>query len=171
MSAAPWYAASLFLMLLDQWVKQVIVNLLALCVPGHCESIDILPFFKLTLLHNRGAAFSFLDDAGGWQRWFLTVVSLLVSLAMAIWLYRVHRQQKLLAAALCLILGGALGNLVDRAIQGYVVDFFVLHHGGWYFPAFNIADAAISVGAALLLLDMLTSHRRNANGANQQGVS
>lgn len=129
-------------------------SILTLCEPGSCESIHVLPIFKLTLLHNRGAAFSFLDDAGGWQRWFLVVVSSGVSLFIAGWLFRVYRDQKLLSWALCLILGGALGNLVDRAFQGYVVDFLVFHYDGFYFPAFNIADAAISSGAALLILDM-----------------
>lgn len=163
MSSLPWFAASLVIMLLDQWLKHFMINLLPLCVPGHCERIEILPFFQLTRLHNRGAAFSFLDDAGGWQRWFLTVVSLAVSLVIVVWLYRVHRQQRLLAVALCLILGGALGNLVDRAFQGFVVDFLVLHWAGWYFPAFNLADACISVGAALLLIDMFISHKRESS--------
>ena len=155
-----FYAVSFFIVLLDQGLKHYMSSLLALCVYGRCESIDILPIFKLTLLHNEGAAFSFLDDAGGWQRYFLVIVSSVVSVFIAGWLWRVHREQKLLAWSLCLILGGAVGNLVDRASQGYVVDFLVFYYDSYYFPAFNIADTAISVGAALLILDMLLEHRR-----------
>lgn len=158
-TAVLYYVASLLIALADQLLKHYISAILPLCSRVSCESIEILPFFKLTVLHNTGAAFSFLDDAGGWQRWFLTTVSTVVSLAVAVWLYRIHEKQKLPALALCFVLGGALGNLIDRVSQGYVVDFFVLHYGAWYFPAFNIADAAISLGAALLILDMLL-HRR-----------
>lgn len=150
-----YYIISLAVILLDQAAKKFMSGLLPLCQPGHCESIDILPVFKLTLLHNRGAAFSFLDDAGGWQRWVLVFISLAVSTAVGIWLYRIRRTDRLLSIALALILGGALGNLVDRATTGYVVDFLLVYYRDWYFPAFNIADSAISVGAALLILDML----------------
>ena len=127
---------------------------LSLCVPGQCDSFVVLPVFQFTLLHNRGAAFSFLDDAGGWQRWFLVVVSTGVSVFVAHWLYRIRSEEKLLALALALILGGAIGNLIDRAFVGYVVDFIVVHWDHHYFPAFNIADSAITVGAGLMILDM-----------------
>ena len=154
------------LLIVDQITKALMSEKLALCVPGRCESLEVLPVFKLTLLHNSGAAFSFLDDAGGWQRWFLVAVSSGVSVLLASWLVQIHRQQRLLAFALALILGGALGNLVDRAIQGYVVDFLVFHYKGYYFPAFNIADTAISIGAGLLILDMLLhrEHKETQNG-------
>ncbi len=157
MTVLPFYAISALIALSDQLLKHYISGVLPLCVRGRCESIELLPFFKLTVLHNEGAAFSFLDNAGGWQRWFLVTVSSVVSVVVAVWLYRVCAKQKLLAVALCLILGGAIGNLVDRAYQGYVVDFFVLYYESYYFPAFNIADAAISVGAAFLILDMLVN--------------
>lgn len=134
-------------------------SILTLCEPGSCSSIHILPFFKLTLLHNEGAAFSFLDDAGGWQRWFLVVVSAGVSVFIAGWLYRIYREQKLLSYALALILGGAIGNLIDRGMQGYVVDFLVFYYDRYYFPAFNIADTAITIGAGLLIIDMLLEAR------------
>lgn len=155
-----FFVISIFILVADQWLKRYLSGLLSLCEPGQCESIVLLPFFKLTLLHNEGAAFSFLDDAGGWQRWFLSGVSILVSAFIAVWLWRSREREMLLSYALCIILGGAIGNLVDRVMQGYVVDFFVLHYQHWYFPAFNIADAAITVGATLLILDMLLQARR-----------
>ncbi len=150
-----YYSVSFVIVVIDQALKAYMSSLLPLCQPGHCESIEVLPVFRLTVLHNQGAAFSFLHDAGGWQRWVLVAVSSVVSIFLVVWLHRVSRQEKWLALALALILGGALGNLVDRALQGYVVDFIVVHYERYYFPAFNIADSAISVGAALLILDMI----------------
>ena len=151
--------------MLDQALKRHMASVLSLCEPGSCDSIHVLPVFKLTLLHNRGAAFSFLDEAGGWQRWFLVAVSTGVSLFLAGWLVRVYRQQRLLSCSLCLILGGAVGNLVDRVVQGYVVDFLVFYYDSFYFPAFNVADAAITCGAALLILDMLMNRQEvRSNG-------
>jgi len=157
-----WYyfAISAVLLVVDQVTKNYMSDLLPLCVPGYCQSIELLPVFKLTVLHNTGAAFSFLADAGGWQRVFLVVVSLGVSLFIGGWLYRIYREQPLLAYALAFILGGALGNLVDRALQGYVVDFLVLHYETYYFPAFNIADTSISIGAGLLIIDMFRQGKR-----------
>jgi len=154
-----YFAISGAVVLLDQAVKAYMSWLLPLCQPGRCPSIEVLPVFKLTLLHNSGAAFSFLHDAGGWQRWLLVFVSTTVSAVVAIWLVRVSRTERLLSLALALILGGALGNLVDRAITGYVVDFLVVHYKEWYFPAFNVADSSISIGAALLLLEMFLKSR------------
>ena len=156
---------SLGILVCDQLLKAWVSATLPLCQPWRCESLELLPVFKLTLLHNAGAAFSLLNNAGGWQRWFLLAISSVVALLVAIWLYRLQskqHQQKLLAWGLALVLGGALGNLVDRAIQGYVVDFIVVYYESWYFPAFNIADAAISIGAVLLILDMFK--RENTSG-------
>ncbi|MEX0941076.1 MAG: signal peptidase II [Pseudomonadales bacterium] len=150
-----FYAVSLLIIIADQVLKKYMSGLLPLCEPGYCKSIEILPVFRLTLLHNEGAAFSFLSDAGGWQRWLLIAISTGVSSFIAVWLYRVRHTEKLLAVALALILGGAIGNLVDRVLNGYVIDFILLHYGDWYFPAFNLADSAISVGAAVLILDMI----------------
>jgi len=147
-------ALVVLLISLDQWSKWYMSDLLTLCVQGRCESIVILPVFKLTLLHNSGAAFSFLDDAGGWQRWFLVSISALVSAYVSVWLYRIRQQEKLLAFGLALILGGAVGNLIDRAFVGYVVDFLVVHWDDAYFPAFNVADSAITVGAVVLILEI-----------------
>jgi signal peptidase II len=149
-----FYFVALIIVVLDQWSKRYMSELLDLCRPGLCETIEILPVFKLILLHNSGAAFSFLDDAGGWQRWFLVTVSTVVSAIIGVWLFRIRSTEKLLAFALCLILGGAVGTLIDRVAAGFVVDFLLVHWDEHYFPAFNVADAAISVGAGCLILDM-----------------
>jgi signal peptidase II len=118
------------------------------------ESREVLPFFNLALAHNTGAAFSFLAGAGGWQRWFFTGIAIVISAAILVMLKRSHGN-RLLAAALALVLGGALGNLYDRLTLGYVVDFLMLHAGGYAWPSFNVADSAISVGVALLVWDSL----------------
>jgi signal peptidase II len=145
---------SLAIVLLDQITKQVMDGWLGLCQPYACERQHILPFFQLVVLYNEGAAFSFLADAGGWQRWVLSGVSLTVSIGICIWLLRLTSEQRILRWSLALILGGALGNLIDRALFGHVIDFLVLYYDPYYFPAFNVADAAISLGACGLLLDM-----------------
>ena len=145
---------SLAIVLLDQITKQVMDGWLGLCQPYACERQHILPFFQLVVLYNEGAAFSFLADAGGWQRWVLSGVSLIVSIGICIWLFRLTSEQRILRWSLALILGGALGNLIDRALFGHVIDFLVLYYDPYYFPAFNVADADISLGACGLLLDM-----------------
>ena len=118
--------------------------------PG--ESVRITPFFNLVLAHNTGAAFSFLADAGGWQRWFFTVVTIAISIGIVVMLSR-QRDAAWISAALALVLGGALGNLYDRLTLGHVVDFVQLHAAGYYWPAFNVADSAITVGVVMLLWD------------------
>ena len=120
------------------------------------EVRPVLPFFNLVLVHNTGAAFSFLAGASGWQRWFFTVITIAISIFIVMML-RKHHQDRLMACALALVLGGALGNLYDRLTLGHVVDFVQLHAAGWYFPAFNVADSAITVGVALLIWDSLVS--------------
>ena len=115
------------------------------------EQIPITGFFNITKAYNYGAAFSFLDNEGGWQRWFFTLISLVVSIVLCVWLYRMKRAEKWLSLSISLILGGAIGNLIDRAWYGYVVDFIQVYWRTSYFPSFNIADAAISCGTALLL--------------------
>jgi signal peptidase II len=136
---------------LDQWSKWLVTT--------HFEEFDsivLLPVLELMRLHNEGAAFSFLADASGWQRWVFVVLGIAVSVALAIWLTRLPaRGQGLLAAALSAVLGGAIGNVIDRVRYGHVVDFIRVHYEQWYFPAFNVADSAISIGAALLILDSL----------------
>lgn len=146
-----WYGIAVLVVVLDQITKEMATALLVYNRP-----IPVLPVFEWRLLHNTGAAFSFLSDAGGWQRWFFTGLSSVVGMVIAVWIARLPRSQALLAAALSLILGGAVGNLIDRVRFGYVVDFISVHwFGKAYFPAFNIADAGITVGAGLLILDML----------------
>lgn len=117
------------------------------------QSLEVLPIFDLTLLHNTGAAFSFLADAGGWQRWFFTFIAFSVSAVLLVWMSRLSPKQRWLNVALALILGGALGNLYDRLAYGYVVDFLHFHWQQHYFPAFNIADSAITLGAIMLIID------------------
>ena len=120
------------------------------------ESLPVTGFFNLVLAHNKGAAFSMLNDAGGWQRWMFSIIAVVASVWIT-WLLRRHPQQKLFCFALALILGGALGNLVDRISYGYVVDFLDFYWNEHHFPAFNVADSAITCGAALLLLDSFNS--------------
>jgi signal peptidase II len=120
---------------------------------GLYQSIAVLPVLEITRLHNTGAAFSFLADAAGWQRWLFTALAIIVSAALVLWLRRIDRGARVLASAVALILGGALGNVIDRVRLGHVIDFIHAHWGEHYFPAFNVADSAITIGAALLLLD------------------
>ena len=112
----------------------------------------VFSWFNLTLVHNTGAAFSFLSDADGWQRWFFIALSIAVSAAIIVWLKRLHAGEHWTAAALALILGGAIGNLIDRIAYGHVVDFIQWYYDRWYWPTFNIADSAITVGAAILII-------------------
>ena len=146
--AWPWFLLAAFVVLLDQYTKGLASSELAYARP-----VEIFSWFNLTLQHNTGAAFSFLSDAGGWQRWFFTVIALVISIGLAIWLYVAPRSQWLLSLSLALILGGAIGNVWDRMALGYVVDFISVHYENHYFPAFNIADSAITIGAIGMLLD------------------
>jgi len=144
---AAWFGLAGAVLALDQLTKAWVLAALPLHQP-----VAVLPFFNLLLVHNPGAAFSFLAGAGGWQRWFFTVLSVVIAAGIAIWLARSAWRRPGLATALALVLGGALGNLVDRLRFGYVVDFLDVHAAGWHWPAFNLADSAISCGAVLLLL-------------------
>lgn len=129
---------------------------------GLYDSIVLLPVFNLTLLHNTGAAWSFLAGASGWQRWLFIALALAVSIGLIVWLrYLPRNQHRWRAVALALVLGGALGNVIDRIWHGYVVDFIQVHYQGWYFPAFNMADSAITIGAIMLILEGLRSNRRS----------
>ena len=160
-----WYALAVLVIVLDQYTK-----LLAESDLDYGRPVEVFSWFNLTLQYNTGAAFSFLSDAGGWQRYFFSGVALLISVALVIWLYTMPRSDKLLAAALALILGGALGNLWDRLVLGHVVDFISVHYGGYYFPAFNIADAAISVGAALMIFDSLFGRQGRKQSKEELGT-
>jgi signal peptidase II len=147
--ASNWLWLSFLVILLDQTTKALVANTIELYT-----SIPLLPVLDLTHLQNTGAAFSLLADASGWQRWFFTILALVVSLVLMGWLRRIRPQEQiLLAVGLTLVLGGALGNVIDRVWLGYVVDFVHFHWGSRYFPAFNVADAAITIGAGCLLLD------------------
>lgn len=146
-SLSRWLGLAALIIILDQISK--------LAISSHFvynEILYVTDFFNLVLAHNQGAAFSFLNDAGGWQRWFFSAIAVVASVWI-VFLLRQHPQQKLFCLALALILGGALGNLIDRIAYGYVVDFLDFHWQLRHFPAFNIADSAISVGAVLLVLD------------------
>jgi signal peptidase II len=147
---ARWLSISIVVILLDQVTKYVANTGLA-----YAEAVPVVPSFNLTLMYNRGAAFSFLSDASGWQRWFFVAVSLGASVFLIAWLRKLHPQQWLLGVALALVLGGAVGNLIDRLWLGYVIDFIQLYYKSFYWPAFNVADSAISVGAVLLIWDAL----------------
>ena len=145
-----WGWLSLLVVLLDLGSKQ-----LADIYLDYADPNPLLPVFDLTLLYNRGAAFSFLSDASGWQRWLFAMIAVLVSTVIVVWLRRIERKHWWLGFALSMILGGALGNLYDRVVQGYVIDFISLHYQSYYFPAFNLADSAITLGAVVLIIDML----------------
>ena len=143
-----WLWISGLIIVLDQITKTIADRNLDLRVP-----VEVFPGLNMTLCYNKGAAFSFLSNAGGWQRWFFTLVALVISAGLVVWLFVAERTNWLLALSLALILGGAIGNVWDRIVLGYVVDFISVHYSGWYFPAFNLADSAITVGAACMLLD------------------
>lgn len=142
-----WLGVALVVAVLDQLTKGAASAWLDYGAPH-----PVVPGFNLTLLHNTGAAFSLLDDASGWQRWFFSGIAVLVGGVVVAWLATLERGQVWAASALAFILGGALGNLVDRLRLGHVVDFIQVYYERWYFPAFNLADAAISVGAVMLIL-------------------
>lgn len=150
----PWLAWAVVILVADQAIKTLILQNYRLG-----DSTYITSFFNIVRAHNTGAAFSFLSDAGGWQRWLFTGIGA-VATVFIIWQLRAHPGQKLFSFALSSILGGAVGNVVDRMMHGYVVDFLDFHASGWHFPAFNLADSAITVGAACLILDELLRVRR-----------
>lgn len=149
-----WLGLAFILILLDQFTKVLIVGAYRLG-----DSTYVTSFFNVVRVHNRGAAFSFLSDASGWQRWFFTIVGL-VAAVVIVWMLRSHAGQRLFSFAISCILAGALGNVIDRLLYGYVVDFLDFHWRGMHFPAFNVADSAITIGAACLLLDELLRVRR-----------
>ncbi|WP_326533263.1 signal peptidase II [Pseudorhodoferax sp.] len=150
----PWLLLAAAIFVADQWTKQWILDRYQ-----HGDATVITSFFNIVRAHNPGAAFSFLAGASGWQRWFFTAIGVGAAVFI-VWLLRAHAGQRLFSLALAMILGGAIGNVVDRLQHGYVVDFLDFHWAGWHFPAFNIADSGITVGAALLILDELRRMRR-----------
>jgi len=154
-SMLQWLGLALIILIADQFTKVLILGYYQ-----WGDSNRITSFFNLVRVHNSGAAFSFLAGAGGWQRWFFTIIGVLAS-GFILWMLKSHSGQKLFSFALACILGGAIGNVIDRVLYGYVVDFLDFHWRGWHFPAFNIADSAITIGAVCLILDELLRVRRS----------
>lgn len=150
LSIKSWAWISVLVVALDQVTKLLADNLLTYHRP-----LEVIPMFNLTLMYNKGAAFSFLANAGGWQRWFFLILTIAVSIFLIHWLRKLKAHQVLQYTALALILGGAIGNLIDRAIYGHVIDFIDVYYQHHHWPAFNIADSAIFIGAALLIYDTI----------------
>ncbi len=153
---AVWLGLSVGIVLIDQLTKWLVVDALTLY-----QRIPILPVFDLVRLHNTGAAFSFLSDASGWQNWLFTGIAFVVSVVIVWWLLTLPREgRRVLGLGLALMLGGAIGNLIDRLLYGYVIDFLLLYYQDWSYPAFNVADSAITCGVVFVLYDGLILERR-----------
>lgn len=150
-----WVWLSVGVVALDQLTKWLVDASMQLY-----QSIALIPFFQLTYLRNQGAAFSFLAGAGGWQRWFFIGLAVTASGLICYWLNKLKPEQRWEAAAWALVLGGALGNLIDRTLYGYVIDFLDVYYGEWHWPAFNVADSAITVGVAMLVIDSIWPRHR-----------
>ena len=146
-----WLWLTGLVIVLDQVSKWLMVSWLSLY-----ETVAVIPYFNFTMAHNYGAAFSFLADAGGWQKWFFIILASVISLGLLYWLYKLAKT-KLEAVSVALILGGAIGNVIDRIYYGYVVDFLDVYYGSYHWPAFNIADSAICIGAVLIIIDSFTA--------------
>ncbi|MDX1570038.1 MAG: signal peptidase II [Xanthomonadales bacterium] len=158
---------SAVVIVLDQLTKWIAVTQMNLY-----ESIPVMWGLNWTLLHNYGAAFSFLSDHSGWQRWFFTIIAIVVTAVLAVWLKRTPRSDWTTAAPLSLIIGGAVGNLIDRLRLGYVVDFIDVYYQQWHWPAFNIADSAISIGAiSLILISFLSENQGDKQESRKTGNS
>lgn len=160
-----WLVLAAIIIVVDQLTKQYFDG-----AYRYGERVNVLPFFDFTLLYNPGAAFSFLADGQGWQRWLFTVIAL-SAVGLILHLLRKHPGQTLFCTALSMILGGAVGNLIDRVMHGHVVDFLLFYWDSWYFPAFNVADIGITCGAALLILDELRRMRRERARRKQTDAS
>ena len=156
-----WLWLAVAVIVLDLATKYAACHFLS-----YAQPVEVLPFFNLTLLHNTGAAFSFLAEHPGWQRWFFTGIALAVSVFIVLWMARLTPGKTLLGIALALVLGGALGNLLDRVFLGYVVDFIDVHYLNYHWPAFNVADSAITVGAILLIIESLCHRDQSHEGEN-----
>jgi len=161
---AGWLSISLLVVVLDQFTKWIVTSNLAIN-----DHIPVWPVFSWVRWHNEGAAFSMLNDAGGWQRWFFVALAVGFTVFIIYELRRLPVSEKFMAFVYALILGGALGNLVDRLLLGHVVDFILVHYQDWYFPAFNVADIALSCGAALWIAYILLDSWRSRRNAQQAG--
>jgi signal peptidase II len=167
-SCIKWVWLSLLVIIIDQISKYLIVQNFQ-----YYDPYALWPGLNITLVHNTGAAFSLLSDAGGWQRWFFMLLSSSVTIALLVWLRTLEPHRWWLAASLALILGGAAGNLIDRVLLGYVIDFIDVYYKTWHFPAFNAADSAISTGAVMLIIDafwfdeaVITTNTQTPPGSN-----
>jgi len=149
-----WVWLAIIVVILDQLTKYIASTSLEMYKP-----VAVMPMFNWTLMHNTGAAFSFLAEAGGWQRWFFAVIAIVVSIVIVVWIKRLRQDEKWQAIALALILGGAIGNVIDRILLGYVVDFIDIYYKQWSWPAFNIADSAIFIGVAMIIIESIREHR------------
>ncbi len=151
-SGLRWIWLAVIMLIVDQVSKQMVVAMM-----DYRESIAVIPFFNLTYVHNPGAAFSFLADQGGWQRWFFSGIAFVVSIVLVVWMAKTPKKDTFISIAFALILSGAIGNLIDRFMFGYVIDFLDFYVGDKHWPAFNIADSAIFIGAAMMLLESFKS--------------
>ena len=158
-SPLKWLWLTVLVIVLDQASKLLVDHTMDLF-----ESIPLIPLFQLTYVRNTGAAFSLLAHAGGWQRWFFIVLSLVASVGISYWINKLPKDRHLEASAWALVLGGALGNLIDRIAYGYVIDFLDAYYQQWHFPAFNVADSAITVGVGMLLIDAVLATRHSRVG-------
>jgi len=161
-SGIVWLWLAVLIVVLDQVTKYIVTLNLA-----YYEFIPVLPVFNLTHVHNYGAAFSFLSGAGGWQRWFFAILALVASILMISWLKYTSRNQHLLCVSLVLILGGALGNLIDRLVFGYVIDFLDFYWSDYHFPAFNVADVSITFGAFFMVIYTIWFEPKEAKQHNE----
>ena len=148
-----WIWLAIVVVFFDQLTKYIASTTLEMHQP-----IAVMPMFNWTLMHNTGAAFSFLANEAGWQRWFFAVIAIVVSVVIVLWIKRLEQHEKWQAIALALILGGAIGNVIDRIYLGYVVDFIQVYYQQWYWPAFNIADSAISIGVTMIIIESVREH-------------
>jgi signal peptidase II len=156
-----WLWLTLLCLIIDQVSKHWVAGTF-----DYQETFVVLPFFNLFYIHNEGAAFSFLADQGGWQRWFFTAIASIASIVFLVWMAKTPKTQRLLSIAFALILSGAVGNLIDRALFGYVIDFLDFHWADFHFAAFNIADSAIFIGAALMIFESLTNKETDDNSSD-----
>jgi len=156
-SMLKWLWVSGLVIVLDQLSKWVMASWLSLY-----ETVPVIPSINLTMAHNTGAAFSFLAQEGGWQRWFFTSLAIVISTVLVIWLKKLKSDARLEALSLSLIIGGAIGNLIDRIYFGYVIDFIDVYYGTYHWPAFNVADSAICIGAVLLIVDSFRTESKQA---------
>lgn len=164
-SKLKWLWLSVLVIALDLGTKALATAMLT-----YGDPVPVAPMFNLTLLHNTGAAFSFLAQADGWQRWFFVALALVVSVVLVIWLRKLKPQETWTAVAIVLILGGALGNVYDRVVHGYVVDFLHFYWQDWHFPAFNLADTAITIGAAMMIIDTFRAPADSGGDADRSDL-